>query len=175
MIRKIEEKDIEACKDLYNWYIEHTAITFETEVLSLQEFRERVHKISHRYPYLVKEEAGKILGYAYLDSFNSRAAYDWTADVSIYLRKESRGKGAGTELFEALIDQAEADGYVNLVSLITEGNEASEKIHAKLGFEKLAFFPDFGFKKGHWYGVSYYVKTLRKPEDAGEPEKPVNL
>lgn len=162
MIRPLEEKDIPEILDIYNWYIENTVITFEEEKLSLDEFSDRVHGIIKNYPFIVLEEDNKVVGYAYLDVFNPRVAYRYTADVSIYLDHETRGKGYGSMLMEEIISIAKEKGYVNLMSLITEGNTASEKIHEKFGFKREALCPQLGYKFNTWLGVSYYQLQLKK-------------
>lgn len=174
MIRMLKKEDIEQCLNLYNWYIINSTATFETEVLSLDAFTQRVHHIQKRYPWIVLEEEGKIKGYAYLDAFHERAAYNWTCDLSIYLDHEQRGKGYGKQLMNAIIELAKEDGYHNIVSIVTEGNKASEAMHASFGFEKKGFFPQFGYKHHKWAGVTYFVKTLKEGINGTELEQPFN-
>ena len=100
MIRKIEQKDIPVCLEWYNRYIENSTATFETEQLSLAQFEERVRNVTRKYPWLILEEEGQPAGYVYLSPFMSRAAYDWTADVSVYVDPEKRGRGYGRVLLE---------------------------------------------------------------------------
>ena len=102
-IRPIEDRDIAACLAIYNYYIEHTTITFEEEPLSLAAFSERVRRICADYPYLIAEESGEVVGYAYLDAYNERSAYRYTADLSIYLARDSLGRGAGASLLAAMV------------------------------------------------------------------------
>lgn len=172
-MRMLEEKDIPVCLGWYNWYILNSRATFETEPLSLEAFTERVHGIRKRYPWIIAEEDGKPCGYAYLGTFNSRPAYDWTADVSIYLDPQERGHGIGHALMNELERIAILDGYRNLVSIVTSGNEASEHLHKACGYEAKALFEDFGYKTGKWLGVTYFVKKLPF-EEKGEPEEPCN-
>lgn len=160
MIRMIQEQDIAACLSIYNWYIENTVITFEIQPLSLEEFTERMQRIRKRYPWIVLEEEGHILGYAYLDTFNAREAYDYTCDVSIYLDHAVKGKGYGSVLMKALLNLARDDGYHEAVSIVTEGNHASEHIHTKFGFENCGFLSNTGYKFQKWLGVTYFKKTL---------------
>lgn len=150
--RRIEDADIPVCLEWYNWYIRNSMATFETKELTLED--------------------PEPVGYAYLSQFNERAAYDWTADVSVYLRHDAGHKGYGTALMKQLIRMAEQDGYKHLVSIVTEGNTASEHLHEACGFEKMAFFPDFGYKHHAWVGVTYYVLRLSDQfEDSpAEPE-----
>ena len=162
-IRNLHKEDIAACLSIYNWYIEHTTITFETEPLSLQAFRERIENITRRYPWLVAEDTEHtIVGYAYLDTFNARSAYDYTCDVSIYLDYEQRYHGTGTILMQALLDLAKEDGYHTAVSIVTQGNEPSEHLHEKCGFTKAGVLEDTGYKFEKWLSVTYYVKSLQK-------------
>ncbi|MDO4415360.1 MAG: GNAT family N-acetyltransferase [Erysipelotrichaceae bacterium] len=172
MIRSLKEEDIPLILSWYNWYIEHSEATFETEQLSLQEFQDRVHMIMKTYPWIILEEDGKPVGYAYLASFIPRAAYDWTIDLAIYLDPEQRGKGYGDLLMDAVIEIAKKAGYVNMVSIITKGNIPSEKLHEKHGFVKMGEFDESGYKFGKWLGVTYYTLRLNPP--AKHPDKPIN-
>ena len=172
MIRMIKDEDCFACWWWYNWYITHSSATFETIPLDQSVFMERIHSVREKYPWIVMEEDDRLIGYAYLSSFNDRAAYDWTCDLSIYLNPDERGKGYGRKLMNAILDLAKEDGYVSCVSIITGGNTGSEKLHEKCGFEKKAVFDHFGYKNGEWRSVSYYVKQLNEP--AEKPEQPKN-
>lgn len=173
MIRFLEEKDEKTICDWYNWYILNGVETFETEALSYKSFSNRIHSIMKKYPWIVLEENGKIVGYAYLSAFNERAAYNWTCDLAIYLDPQEKGKGYGSILMQAIINIAKRDGYKKMISIITEGNTASEHIHEKFGFEKKAFFEDIGYKNGKWLGVTYYQLSLEEMED--HPKQPQNL
>ncbi|MEE8806925.1 MAG: N-acetyltransferase family protein [Lactimicrobium sp.] len=166
MIRPIQKEDIPAVLDIYNWYILHTNITFETEELTLEAFTQRVEAITSRYPWIVMEEDGVIKGYAYLGTFNPRAAYDWTADLSIYLDHEERGHGLGTLLMDAILQEAQQEGYYQIVSIVTSGNTASEHLHEKCGFVRKGRLENTGYKNGKWLGITYYMKTLRAAEGA---------
>jgi len=168
VIRHICENDIPACLDLYNWYIDHSLATFETEPVTLAEFSERVDRMTEKYPWLVLEEDGEIKGYAYLGSFHERDAYRYTVDLSIYLKQTERGKGYGSRLMEAIIELAKQDGYHSMVSIITEGNLPSEAIHAKFGFEKMVVLPRLGYKFSQWIGVSYWLLKLNNTDETAE-------
>ena len=173
MIRSLKEEDISQILSWYNWYIRNSEATFETEELSYEEFAQRVHMITKTYPWLILEEEGKPVGYAYLASFIPRAAYEWTCDLAIYLDPKERGKGYGHQLMKAAIETAEKAGYVNMVSIITKGNTASEKLHEAHGFEKMGEFDESGYKFGKWLGVTYYIRRLNAP--AKNPQKPRNI
>lgn len=171
MIRPIREDDIAQCLAWYNWYIEHTAITFEEDVLSLDIFSARVHRTAEKYPWLILEEEGRPVGYACLDAFNYRSAYRFTADVTIYLDPQKTGNGRGTLLFQALEEEAKRRRFHKLISLVTEGNQASEHLHEKLGYRKAAVIERAGFKFGTWRSVTWYEKDLLDYEDCpAEPD-----
>jgi len=171
MIRPIEKNDIASCLAIYNQYIEKSTVTFETERLNLQQFTARVDAVTERYPWIVLEEEGEVLGYAYLDSFNPRAAYQWVCDLSIYLDPSSRGKGLGSMLMDAILRLARRDGYLRMTSIITSDNVASRRFHDKYGFRKIAEFPNIGYKNHMWLGVAYYIKDLT--EELPEHPEPV--
>lgn len=160
MIRPLQEEDIAQCLTIYNWYIEHSIATFEETPLSIEAFQQRVHRIQQTYPFLVLQEADHIIGYVYLDAFSSRSAYRYTVDLSIYLSHVDCTKGYGSQLMKSILHEAKTCGYRNIVSIVTEGNTASQHIHEKFGFEKEGFLKKAGYKHALWLGVTYYVKHI---------------
>ena len=160
MIRFAEEKDVEALVSIYNYYIENTTCTLELEALSPEEFGARVAKITERFPYLVYEEDGEVLGYAYLNDFNPRGGYRFTADLSLYVAQDARGKGIGRALYEAIEPMAKEMGLQNIVSLITSENEASLAFHDRLGFERVARIDRIANKFDRWIGLCYCIKRI---------------
>ncbi len=160
MIRSVEEKDIEALSALYNYYIENTVFTLELEPLSKEAFGERVRGIAARFPYLVFEEKGQILGYAYLNEFNPRGGYRFTADLSLYVAPLARKKGIGRQLYEEIETMAKNMGLCNIISLITSENEASLAFHDRMGFERVAKIEDIAYKFGKWVGLCYCIKRI---------------
>ncbi len=160
MIRTIEEKDIPVILDLYNWYISNSIATFETEEISLEGFKQRVAFITEKYPWVILEENDKPVGYAYYSDFNSRQAYACTVDLAIYLDPNACHHGYGKTLMKEMIDIARKSGYKNIISLVTAGNIASEKLHERFGFMKKATFEDIGYKHNQWLAVSYYYLQL---------------
>ena len=138
-IRFAAEKDAEAILKIYAPYIEKTAITFEYEVPSLSEFSKRIAEIQKKYPWIVYEEEGEILGYAYGGPEYTRAAYQWTVETSVYLSEKARGKGIGTALYEKILDILKKQNFCVCYVLINDDNEASIKLHEKFGFVKNGF------------------------------------
>ena len=118
MIRFATEEDAEELLRIYSYYVENTAITFEYDTPALDEFKYRIRTIKAMYPYLVSEVDGKIVGYAYANTFKDRAAYDWAVETTIYLDKDARGKGYGKELYEALEKALKTQNITNLYACI---------------------------------------------------------
>jgi len=160
MIRPVEERDISALTALYNYYIENTTFTLELEPLSKEAFGTRVKDISARFPYLVYEENGQILGYAYLNDFNVRGGYRFTADLSLYVELAARGQGIGKALYDEIEPKAKEMGLRNIISLITSENEASLAFHDRLGFERAARIDDIAHKFDRWIGLCYCIKRI---------------
>lgn len=155
-IRKVEFSDAEQITAIYNHYILNTHHTFETEALTGSQTKERILTVVESYPYLVAEEAGEILGYAYASQFKLREAYEHSAEVSIYIKNEAKQRGIGTALYTQLFDRL----YENYVHAILAGialpNDPSVRFHEKLGFHKVAHFSEIGYKLGRWVDVGYW-------------------
>lgn len=161
IIRKIEQKDIRSVLNIYNWYIENTTYTFETKRLNFAQFRDRIKEITEHYPWIVLEEDSIILGYAYLAPFNPRTAYQWTADLSLYLHPDFRHHGYGSMLYEEIEKLAVEQGLVSIVSIVTEKNTASQAFHQKHGFQESGFLKHVGYKQ-QWLGIHYYLKQIQE-------------
>lgn len=167
-IREVSRGDASRLLEIYRPYVTDTTITFEYEVPSLKEFTSRIEKIQKRYPYLVCEKEGRIIGYAYGDTYMIHPAYDWCAEVSIYVDREERGKGAGRKLYEALFEELRRMHVLNLYAVITSENEKSLEFHGKLGFETFAVFEKAGYKHGKWLDVTWMQKFLGEHKDCPE-------
>ncbi|WP_125588088.1 GNAT family N-acetyltransferase [Companilactobacillus jidongensis] len=161
-IRSAMESDVQALLDIYKPYVLKTDITFEYDVPSIEEFTKRIRSISQVYPYLIAEEDGQILGYAYASKYNDRAAYDWTAETSIYLDSESKGKGIGGMLYQSLEADLTKQGIVNLFACITGNNQGSVNFHKKMGYSDMGRFEKAGFKFGNWLDIIWMQKTLNE-------------
>lgn len=160
---------------VYAPYIEDTAITFETTVPSAAEFEARMAAIIGDYPYLVVEEAGVILGYAYAHRIGERAAYAWNAEVSIYFAPACTGRGWGSALLRALLDLLTLQGVRTAYSLITMPNEASLRLHEKQGFTTMGIQTRAGFKQGAWHDVAWLHKPLGSFEGTPAPVAPFGV
>ena len=141
-------------------YIKTTTITFEYEVPSLEEFRGRMTGIIGAYPYLVCEADGKILAYAYAHRFHERAAYQWDAELSVYVEEEHTGLGMGKALYHALMELLKLQNVKNAYALVTSPNERSEALHLGMGFRLEGLNRETGYKMGKWLDVSCFVKNI---------------
>ena len=161
MIRIATEADIPAILSIYAPYVLNTTYSFEYTVPTEDEFLARFRKITAQFPWLVWEEDGKILGYAYGSPPFERAAYAWCAEPSIYLLPEAQGKGIGRKLYAALEKILLLQGYQVLYALITEENRGSVAFHEKCGYHINTIFPACGYKSGRWLGLIWMEKRLK--------------
>ena len=164
MIRVAVEADVPAILAVYAPYILTTTYTFEYDVPTVSDFLERFRGITQQFPWLVWEENGEILGYAYASPPYTRAAYRWCAEPSVYLRPEARGRGIAKALYDALEKILTVQGYQVLYALITEENLASRRFHEKVGYRFSVLFSDCGFKFGRWLGLIWMEKRLKPVE-----------
>ena len=169
VFRFAAEKDAKEILDIYKPYIENTTITFEYEVPTTEEFRERIREILEEYPYIVCVYEGKIIGYAYAHKIWSRAAYQWDAELSVYTDENYAGNGIGKKLYKILIEILKLQNVVNVYALVTYPNESSEKLHNYFGFKKVAFFENSGYKFGKWIGVTWFEKAILKYPENPKP------
>ncbi|WP_247948653.1 GNAT family N-acetyltransferase [Streptococcus gordonii] len=161
-IRLAKPSDARSLLDIYAPYVENTAITFEYEVPTIEDFAIRIEKTLEKYPYLVAEEDGVVLGYAYASTYYARAAYDWAVELSVYVSQDARGKGVGSKLYDALEEMLEQMGYVHFLACISLPNEASLALHRKRGYQQVAHFPKIGYKFNHWHDIVWLQKSLDK-------------
>jgi phosphinothricin acetyltransferase len=158
-IRQVDlNSDIEQMTEIYNYYIENTPQTFETEPIDAEQMRKRVSETAENYPFLVAEEENQILGYAYASRFKLDQEYAYSASVAIYVRAGETSKGIGTQLYMALFEKLSSTDFHTIVAAISLPNEAGVRFHEKLGFKKVAHFYQIGYKLGRWVDVGYWQK-----------------
>jgi len=162
MIRYVEPKDAEEICGIYNFFVNNTDITFEEQPVSAAEMEKRIRDVTATYPWLVVEEEGRILGYAYSGKYRERSAYRYTAELTIYIKNGEEGRGLGAELMGRVIEETRRRGFHSLVSAIAIPNERSVSIHEKFGFEKIGHFKEVGFKFDRWIDVGYWELVLTK-------------
>lgn len=167
IVRTAKLSDAEEILSIYAPYVEQTAITFEYDVPSLDEFRGRIEKTLEKFPYLVAEDEGGIVGYAYAGVFKGRAAYDWCVETTIYVKMNLRGKGIGKVLYDVLEQQLKEQGILNLnacISWVDTPNEylthQSPQFHEHLGYRKCAHFHQCGYKFGRWFDMIWMEKLI---------------
>ena len=172
MIRMAQVSDVPAMLQIYAPYITDTTYSFEYTVPTQEAFTQRFQSISRDFPWLVWEEEGRVLGYAYGSLPFERAAYAWCGEVSIYLAPEAWGRGVGRRLYGALEALMAQQGYRKVYALVTTENAGSMAFHQKVGYHIRATFEDCGFKHGRWLGVVWLEKQLLlqdRPEQMPEP------
>ena len=171
-VRQAEaSRDASACADIYAPFVLETAVSFEERPPDAAEFAERIKKVTARYPWLVAEDDGRIVGFAYATSHRERAAYRWAVDVAIYIDPGQHGRGIGRALYEALFELLEDQGYRVAVAGIALPNPASVALHEKLGFEPVGVYRQIGFKHGAWHDVAWYQRALASA-GSGPPAEP---
>ena len=159
--------DAEELLAIYAPYVEKTAITFEYEVPSVEEFKGRIAHVLERFPYLKAVEAGKILGYAYVSPFKERAAYSWAVETSIYVDENVKHKGIGRKLHEVLETVLKEQGILNMEACIGYPEEEdgyldknSARFHAHMGYRMVGEFKKCGYKFDRWYNMVWMEKMV---------------
>lgn len=180
-IRIASIEDAEAILDIYAYYVKHTAITFEYEVPSLKEFKQRIQNTLNRYPYLIAIINHKIVGYAYVSPFKERAAYDWAVETSIYVDCNYKKQGIGKKLYHALELILKEQGILNLNACIAypiqEDNyldKNSVQYHQHLGYQFVGEFHQCGYKFNTWYNMVWMEKMIGEHIDKQPTIKPFN-
>ena len=161
MIRFATTADIPRILAIYAPYVENTGYSFEYTVPTLEEMTHRFESYTKQFPWLVWEEDGVVLGYAYGSAPFERAAYSWCAEVSVYLAPEIHGRGIGRTLYAVLEVLLWKQGYEVIYALITTENQDSLHFHSHLGYKTVATFPDCGFKFGRRLGVVWMEKRKK--------------
>ncbi len=159
-VRDATEDDAAACAGIYAPYVTDTAITFEYEPPSAAEMARRIIAAQQAHAWLVLEDGGRVVGYAYAGPFKERAAYRWSSEVSVYLEPGRRRSGSGRLLYEALFARLAERGFRTLIAVMTLPNDASEGLHRALGFEPVGIFPRVGWKHGEWHDVGWMQRAL---------------
>ncbi len=167
IIRSAAIEDAERLLEIYAYYVEKTAISFEYEIPSIEEFRNRIAHTIKKYPYVVIEEDGVIKGYAYAGVFKGRAAYDHCCEVTIYLDRDSKGKGYGRALYGALEEAWLKRGRINLYACIADPisedeylTRNSEHFHQHMGYTKVGEFHRCGYKFGRLFNMIWMEKII---------------
>ena len=166
-IRVATSEDVAALLKIYAPYVQKTAITFDYEVPTLEEFTEKIEKILRKYPVLVAETEKGIVGYAYADAFKNKAAYDWAVETTIYVDTDCKKMGIGRLLYDELERLLKAQNIVNLNACIAYPEEEDEyltkdsvRFHEKLGYRMVGEFRQCGYKFNRWYHMVWMEKHI---------------
>jgi L-amino acid N-acyltransferase YncA len=166
------ESDAAACAAIYAPYVETTPISFEERAPDALELEVRMTRYIATHPWLVAEEGGEVVGYAYACRHLERAAYRWAADVSVYVAANRRGEGIGRRLYEELFERLRKQNFQVACAGITLPNDASVGLHERLGFARTGVSPRIGWKAGRWHDVSWWQLEL-SPPSPGTPLEPL--
>lgn len=166
-VRDAVIEDAKRILEIYDYYVKNTAITFEYNTPSIEEFKERMKRIMSRYPYLVITKDNIIQGYAYANAFVGRAAYNWSCEVTVYLDHNAKKNGMGRKIYEALESKLQKMGILNLYACIGYPKAKDEYLttnsadfHAHMGFVKVGEFHNCGYKFGRWYHMIWMEKII---------------
>ena len=177
-IRTATLSDAQALLNIYSPYVEHTAITFEYDVPSVEEFAFRIKNTLQKYPYLVAEKNGRLLGYAYASPFHERPAYDWAVETSIYVDQNIKHQGIGRRLHDALEDALRSQGILNMNACIAYPPEEDEyldrnsvEFHTHMGYRLVGEFYKCGYKFHRWYNMVWMEKLIGNHLSDQKPPK----
>jgi phosphinothricin acetyltransferase len=172
MIRIAHLDDAVAIHAIYAPSVTHGVATFETVVPGVPTMRERIAARLAHYPWLVWESEGEVLAYAYASRFRDRAAYDWIAETSIYVREDAQRSGLARRLYGALLEAMRLQGINQAVGVITLPGEPSVRLHEAMGFAPAGVWRQSGYKLGRWWDVGVWQKTLQAPPESPAPVVP---
>jgi L-amino acid N-acyltransferase YncA len=151
-----------------------TPISFELTPPSVEEMRRRLEKLQGRYPWLVCDRAAEVLGYAYASPHRERPAYQWSVDVSVYIRSDCHRGGLGRRLYTALFDVLVRQGFINAYAGVTLPNPASVGLHEAVGFTPVGVYRRVGYKCGGWHDVAWFERPLQGWPDVPAPPRPLS-
>jgi L-amino acid N-acyltransferase YncA len=157
LIRPAENNDASAIAEIYNFYVLNSHATFETQLITTDEMKERLdNTLADGYPFFVAVAGEKVEGYAYGRRYRPRDAYKYSVEISVYIRPGSEHKGIGSGLYEALLPDLQSCGFHTIIAGISLPNDASIRLHERFAFKKVAHFSEVGHKLGRWIDVGYW-------------------
>lgn len=165
LLRLARTDDAPAIQAIYAPIVTYTPISFETTPPAVEEIAQRIEGTLKRFPWLVYEDAGEVLGYAYASQHRARLAYQWSVDVSVYMHERSRGQGIGRKLYTALFELLRQQGFYNAFAGITLPNPASVALHEAMGMKPLGVYQNVGYKMGRWHDVGWWQGVLQEYGD----------
>ncbi len=171
VIRIAREADAEAMLAIYAPFVRDTAISFETEPPSVEEFRGRVRSTLEAGLWLLCEADGGSIGYAYAGRFHARRAYQWTVEVTVYVHRDHHRQGVGLGLYTSLLACLELQGFRSAIGVIALPNAASVGLHERAGFAQGGLLRAVGHKHGRWHDVGWWQRDLRAPGPSPAPPR----
>lgn len=175
MIRIAEAGDAVPIHAIYAPHVESGVATFETDLPGVQAMQQRIETRLAHYPWLVWEENGAVLAYAYASRFRERAAYDWIAETSIYVDPAAQRRGIARRLYGFLLDTMLAQGINQAVGVITLPGTQSVAMHEAMGFTPAGVWRQSGYKLGQWWDVGVWQKELQAPANPPAPVVPFGV
>jgi L-amino acid N-acyltransferase YncA len=172
-VRPATAADAAACVEIYRPYVLGTVITFETDVPTVEEMADRIVDAGVMHEWLVLEVDGEVTGYAYAHQLNSRAAYLWSVETSVYVAPDRRRSGGGRMLYAELLRRLTERGFRRAFAGIAQPNEASNALHRAFGFRRAGHYRRVGWKLGAWHDVQWWQLDLLGPDDEAEPPRPI--
>jgi phosphinothricin acetyltransferase len=172
MIRIAHADDAAAVHDIYTPSVLHGVETFETELPGIDTMRERILTRLRHYPWIVWEEEGRVLAYAYASRFRERAAYDWIAETSIYVHADARRRGIARKLYGTLLEVMRLQGINQAVGVITLPGQSSVTMHESMGFTPAGVWRSSGYKLEQWWDVGVWQKQLQPTQTPPRPVTP---
>lgn len=159
-IRFAAYADLDAMLTIYDYYVQHTSVTFDHETPSAEKFKQKMNALRKQYPVLLYEIESEIVGYAYASLFREKLAYQWTVETTIYLKPSYKGKGIGTQLYSSLFDLLRKQHIRYAIAVITIPNDESVSFHHKFGFEQAGKLESIGYKMNQWWSITMMSKCL---------------
>ena len=161
-IRTATTDDAPAIAAIYAPIVRETAISFELEPPTVDEMGTRIATTLQRFPWLVSLDAsGRVSGYVYASKHRERAAYQWSVDVTAYVRSDARGQGIGKQLYKSLLEELKTLGYAQAFAGIALPNAASVALHESMGFEPLGIYRKVGYKLNAWHDVGWWQRSIQ--------------
>lgn len=171
IVRDATAQDAAACAAIYAPYVAGTSITFDLEAPTPADFAERITAAQQAHAWLVAQDDGVVIGYAYAGRYRPRAAYRWSCETSVYLDRGRHGRGGGRVLYAALLDRLAERGDCTAVAGMTLPNEPSIALHTALGFEPIGTFARVGYKDGAWRDVAWMHRDLGEHPPGSAPQE----
>lgn len=172
-LRLATKEDLSAMLGIYSYYVSETVVSLEYVPPTLSEFERRFDTFTVQFPWIVFEADGEIVGYAYAHRFHDRAAYDWSAECTVYIKNGLQRNGIGRALYTCLLNILRLQGYRTAVAIICVPNENSEALHKYFGFTNSGVVCNAGYKASEWRSAAWYVLALS--DYPAEPAPPLPI